>query len=271
LTNRLIRNILSFVSILLVVPWCVSDIQNRDSDSAVRDGDQTELARPSITSGMINMPDDSPDYGNPKIRNYIEDDDMKELHLLRLFVTPEDQAIKALAKKIDRPIDAYQMAVQWIYVSDETLNHADDRWLTPQEFLTETPHYPYNPLKGKEASDCEEKANTLVSLIRAEGIRPEDVRVTVGTIKCNNEETGHVWVELFIDGYWMALDPCSGPYWDDKDDKLVLRQGVSFDYYASHTYPAPQIWAYYNDIYYLDPRAGSGNAPASWRLYVATN
>jgi glycosyltransferase involved in cell wall biosynthesis len=48
-------------------------------------------------------------------------------------------------------------------------------------------------------------------------------------------------------------------------DLLVRREAVPFEYYASHAYPVLQTWVYYNDIYYLDPRDGSGNAPDSWQ------
>jgi len=130
--------------------------------------------------------------------------------------------------------------------------------------LTNTPHYSSNPLKGEKVSDCEEQGNTLASLIRAAGIRPEEVRVALGEVMFNDTETGHAWVELFANGHWVALDPSSGPYWDDEAGKQVRRRGVPFDYYASHIYPVLQVRAYYNDIYYLDPRDGSGNAPVSW-------
>lgn len=158
------------------------------------------------------------------------------------------------------------MAAQWIYVSDEELNHAADKWLTPNEFLANTPNYPSNPLQGKAVSDCEEKANALVSLIRAKGVRPEEIRVVLGEVAFNNVKTGHAWVELLIDGQWLSLEPNLGPYWDGKAGKLIHRRSIPFDYYKNHTYPILQVWAYYNDIYYLNPEAGSGNAPASWHI-----
>ncbi len=231
-----------------------------------QDADQIVLVRHSITSGIASTqePARRDNSAIPKLIDYFESDFNKELYF-RLFVTPEDQSIKALAAHIRIPRDAYQMAVQWIYVSDEELNHIADKWLTPHEFLANTPHYPSNPLKGKEVSDCEEQANSLVSLIRAEGIRPEEVRVALGEVVFNDVEKGHAWVELLTNGKWVVLDPNWGPYWDDKDEKLVYRRGIPFDYYSSHTYPVLQVWAYYNDIYYLDPRSGAGNAPTWWR------
>jgi hypothetical protein len=189
----------------------------------------------------------------------------------QLYVTPSDSAVSELAAQINGARDAYQTAVQWIWVSEETLNQVAEKWLMPNEFLTNTPRYPNNPVKGEVVSDCEEQANTLVSLLRAEGIRPEEARVVLGKVEFGDEEGGHAWVELMSNGHWLALEPTTGPYWDDEAGELVSSQGAPFDYYATHTYPVIQVWAYYNDIYYFDPRNGSGNAPDSWRKVALAN
>ena len=251
---------------LLLTPWLISHAQICNDDVTGQDAGQTPLVEPSITSGLTTGQGFSHYHSSPipKIRDNVESNPGDGFPF-RLYVTPEDQAIEALAAQINGVGDAYKMAVQWAYVSEQRLNHVGDKWLTPHEFLANTPHYPDNPLKGEAVSDCEEQAHTLVSLIRAEGIRPEAVRVALGEVRFDDEATGHAWAELLTNGHWVALDPSWGPYWDDKAEKLVCRRGVPFDYYASHTYPVLQVWAYYNDIYYLDPRDGSGNAPASWR------
>lgn len=183
----------------------------------------------------------------------------------RAYITPEDRAIQALAAQINGVEEAYELAVQWTYISEQELNNIADKWLTPHEFLTNTPHYSSNPLQGEEVSDCEEQANTLASLLRAKGISPEEVRVALGEVIFNDIKIGHAWVELLIEGDWLALDPSLGPYWDDKARKLVHRQGISFDHYASHPYPVHQSWAYYSDVHFLDPREGQMDVPASWR------
>jgi hypothetical protein len=180
------------------------------------------------------------------------------------YVTPNDESVRALSASIEDPEDAYKEAVRWVYVSDDGLNHSADRWLTPAEFLVDTPRYFDNPLMGSPVSDCEEQANTLVSLLRAQGMGPEEVRVTVGKVMFNSRPTGHVWAEVLRDGRWMVLDPTWGPYWDGGKQKLVKRNGVPFDYYLSHEYPVLNVWVYYNDIYFLNPVAGSGDAPESW-------
>jgi len=251
--------------ILLLALCFMAYAQRGNGDITGQDTVQLALVGPSITSGVTSAQEPARRYnsGIPKVKDYVESNPNKEFPF-RLYVTPEDQAIKALAAQISGPRDAYEIAVQWIYVSEQKLNHAADKWLTPHEFLANTPHYPSNPLQGEEVSDCEEQANTLVSLIRADGIQPEEVRVALGEVTFNDVETGHAWVELLTNGQWVALDPSWGPYWEGKARKLIWRRGIPFDYYASHTYPVHQVWAYYSDIYYLDQRDGSGNAPASW-------
>ena len=154
-------------------------------------------------------------YPIPETRDYVKNNSGEEF-LFRAYVTPEDRAIQALAEQINGVEEAYEVAVQWTYVSEQELNHTVEKWLTPREFLADTPHYSSNPLQGEEVSDCEEQANTMVSLIRAEGISPEEVRVALGEVIFNDIKTGHAWVELLIEGTWVALDPSLGPYWDDK-------------------------------------------------------
>lgn len=161
------------------------------------------------------------------------------------------------------------MAAGWVYVSDRTLNNSVEKWLTPHEFLTETPWYPTNPLKGKAVSDCEEHANTLVSLLRASGVSAEDVRVVLGRDASSRQNRGHVWVELFINGKWLDLDASSGSYWSDETERLVNQPALPFDYYQSHSFPPLIVEAYYNDVYYYEPGGPSTNAPDLW-LYGGT-
>ena len=183
----------------------------------------------------------------------------------QLYITPHDPAVEALAGRIDGVQEAYREAVQWTWVSDQTLHGESEKWLMPHEFLSDTPNYPSNPLRGNVVSDCEEQANTLVSLLRAEGISSEKVRAVLGKVKFEDGEGGHTWGEVWQNGEWLPLEATSGPYWDDDEEKLVARGGAPFNYYANHDYPVIEAWAYYNDIYYLDPRTRSGNAPDSWQ------
>ena len=266
MTKRFIQKVFPLLAILVLVAWSAAYAQSYSSDITGQDIVQIALAEPSVASGLTSVQGPSPccSYPVSQIRDYVENYASQGFDYQR-YVTPEDPAVEALAACTNGARDAYEVAVQWTYVSDQKLNHVANKWLTLHEFLTNTPQYPGNPVKGKEVSDCEEQAHALVSLIRAEGIRPEEVRVALGEVKFGDGVTPHAWVELLTNGHWVALEPGCGPYWDDKDEKLVSRRGLPFDYYASHTYPVVQVWAYYNDIYYFDPRDSSGNAPASWR------
>jgi len=223
------------------------------------------LAGLLVTSCFHNTQGFSTRGGNPilEVRDYIDNGYSNKLSY-QLCIMPDDEAIKELASQIDGVEDAYEVAVGWIYVSEQRLNGTADKWLSPHEFLIDTPHYRSNPVPGEVVGDCEEQAHTLVSLIRAEGVPPEEVRVVLGKAGSGNEEKGHAWVELLTNGYWLVLDPSCGPCWDNEAERLVNRPGVPFEYYAVHTYPVPVITAYYNDIYYLDPGDSSGNAPGWW-------
>jgi len=184
----------------------------------------------------------------------------------QLYVTPDAPAVAALAAQIDGVVAAYQQAVGWTWVSDGTLHGQPEKWLMPEEFLAETPAYGTNPVPPEIVSDCEEQANTLVSLLRAEGVAPSQVRVVLGEVNFGGEVGGHAWVQLWYEGQWIDLETTSGPYWDDDEGILVERNGYPFRFYANHHYPVVQVWAYYNDVFYWDPRVEEGNAPDSWKM-----
>jgi len=232
---------------------------------------RVDLNDQSVTSGLNNITESAGSHTSalPGDKHSEKSIPTREL-TLQQYITPDDEAVKVLAGGLKELKDIYDTASGWIYISDEGLNQAADKWLTPHEFLIDSPGYPANPLQGNAVSDCEEKANTMVSLIRASGIAPEKVRVVLGEVSFNNVKTGHAWVEVFNDGNWLSLDPSWGPYWNEKTFKLVNRKAVPFDYYTGHQYPVIQVWTYYNDIYYFDPRNNAGIFPDSWSLNPAT-
>ncbi len=262
---KLTRNIFLCLLILLLMPWPQAYAQSHNYSVTGPDESRITLAVYLTTSGFTSMSQFSP-YNNSPIAiigDYFESNN-SERPPFQFYVTPKHPVIQALAAQIQGAEEAYNLAVQWKYVSEKKLNQIAEKWLVPYEFLTNTSYYPGNPLKGESVSDCEEQAYTLVSLMRAEGIRPEEVRVVLGEVRFGNEVIGHAWVELRINGRWVVLDPNYGPYWDDAAGRLISRRGRAFDYYASHIYPVIQVHAYFNDIYYLDLSEGSGDAPVSW-------
>ena len=191
-------------------------------------------------------------------------EDFVELSPYQRYVTPEAPAIQALATITPDAGDAYQKAVNWTWVSDQVLHGTQEKWLYPQEFLTETPTKATNPVRPKPASDCESQAYTLVSLLRSMGAPPEDVRVAIGKVRFGDQEGGHAWVEVYVDNRWMALEATSGPYWDEGTGQLVQREGFPYDYFGSHSYPSTEVWAYFNDAYFYNASTGEGNAPPHW-------
>jgi transglutaminase-like putative cysteine protease len=191
---------------------------------------------------------------------------MDEYAAYQSFVTPDDAAVTDLAAGMSGIEDIYMEANEWVYISDLLLNGTDDTWLTPGEFLTDTPSYAANPVPGFVAGDCEEQANTLVSLLRSFGVPPENVRVALGQVSESEYVIrGHVWAELFVHGTWIALDPSQGNRWDENLGQMITVYPRAFDYYYYHMYPVPSVTAWYNDVYYLDATDNQGNAPESWR------
>lgn len=180
------------------------------------------------------------------------------------YVTPFDSAVRHLSDGVNGKVAAYRAAVGWVWVSDATLNGVDEKWLMPHIFLVGTPSYDTNPAKPREASDCEEQANTLVSLLRAEGVEADDVRVVLGLVNFGGDEGGHAWVEVYENDRWLALEATSGPYYDDDSQRLVERRGMPYNYYETRSYPSVDIWFCYNDVYYIDFVHSKEKAPDHW-------
>ncbi|MEM2875118.1 MAG: transglutaminase domain-containing protein [Candidatus Hadarchaeales archaeon] len=186
------------------------------------------------------------------------------------YVTPWAPAVRDLAWRLKSVEEAYMTAVGWVWVSDRVLHGVEERWLYPQEFLSESPFYPTNPVRGSEASDCESQAYTLVSVLRAMGMPPENVRVAVGKVQFGDQIGGHAWAEIYVYDRWLQLEATSGPYWDDENRRLVDRRGIPCDYFGSCEYPALEVWAYFNDAYYYNTMTGEGNAPEHWHTFSWT-
>jgi len=184
------------------------------------------------------------------------------------YVTPNDSAVNAIASGKNYE-QIYQTAVSWVWLEDEILNGTDEKWLSPNFFLTQTPSMATNPVKGKVASDCESQAYTLVSALRAAGIKPENVRVVTGNVNFGGTIGGHAWVEIFdetISG-WFQLEPTSGSYYDSETKTLNEPAGLPYDYFKTYEYPSTQIWTYFNDKYFWDNGRQEGAAPENWLKY----
>jgi len=122
-------------AILLLVSWPPACAQSCNDNITRHDASQIAPAGPSVTSVLTSVQEPSR-YRNspvPTVRDHGESNPGEKFPF-QLYVTPEDQAIKALSAQINEAGDAYRLAVQWTYVSEQKLNRVADKWLTPHEF-----------------------------------------------------------------------------------------------------------------------------------------
>jgi len=179
------------------------------------------------------------------------------------YVTPNDQSVGKIAQKFNGSEAIYNYGANgWTWVSDEVLYGQAENWVMPNYFLTTTPSLPANPVPNHIAGDCEDQANALTSALRAEGQAVENVRTVLGLVNFNGQTGGHAWVEVYQDNHWIPLDATSGPYYDN--GQLVESTALPYDYFATHEFPVVERWYYYNDQYFTDVAANSGNAPSNW-------
>ena len=189
---------------------------------------------------------------------------------LQEYVTPYADAVQDYLddEYLDEEDEIYETAVEWIWVSDSTLNGQQELWLTPTEFLEETPDYDSNPVPGEIVSDCEDQANTLASLLIGSGEYDEsDVRVAIGLVNFDGSTGGHAWVEVYEDGEWFPVDATVGPYYDDDEEEVIYPddyEDIDFDYFLDEDYSVIEIWYYYNNEYFMDLSSGTEDALDNW-------
>tara|TARA_Y100000310_G_C20639582_1_gene793130 strand:+ start:128 stop:1156 length:1029 start_codon:yes stop_codon:yes gene_type:complete len=182
----------------------------------------------------------------------------------QLYVTPDNEVVQEWASEYDGIEEIYREALDWMWVSEETLNGVEELWLLPEEFLENTPYYASNPVPGHIASDCEDQANALVSILIADGWDVTKIRVVLGMVDFGTGVGGHAWVEVYDDG-WYALEATMGDYFDDATGTYVDAGYVPSTYFKYNAYPVRDIWYYYNNEYFFDIDAGMGNAPQFWK------
>lgn len=207
-----------------------------------------------------------------EIRDFIPADPPETTGVLRVqeYVTPYADAVQDYLKDedLDNADEIYETAVSWIWVSDSTLNDQPDGWLTPAEFLQDTPDFDSNPVSGEIVSDCSEQANTLASLLIGSGEYDEDtLRVVMGQVTSSNINGGHAWVEVYEDGEWFPVDATVGPHYDDDLEEVVYPDNyeyIDFDYFRDENYYVIDLWYYYNNEYIIDLSSGAGDAPDNW-------
>lgn len=207
-----------------------------------------------------------------ELKDFIQANPPETTGVLRVqeYVTPYADAVQDYLRNedLDDADEIYETAVSWIWVSDVTLNNQPDGWLTPTEFLQDTPDFDSNPVPGEIVSDCTEQANTLASLLIGSGEYDEEsLRVVMGQVTSSNNNSGHAWIEVYEDGEWFPVDATVGPYYDDDLGEVIYPdnyEDIDFDYFRDEKYSVLYLWYYYNNKYSIDVSSGTGNAPDNW-------
>ncbi len=113
------------------------------------------------------------------------------------YVRPSDQSIREAARKIAGDEKDPRMIVKKII-----------KWITENikvDFISETLTGP--EVLKKKFGKCSEFSTLFASLVRALGI---PARIALGERHGAGSWMGHMWVEVFINGQWYAVEPDSG-------------------------------------------------------------
>jgi hypothetical protein len=199
---------------------------------------------------------------------FIEDENPQEdwpggvISAYQLYVTPNAPAVKDKASDLNGIQNIYDESLSWVWISEEDLNGVIEKWLFPQEFLTNTPSYDTNPT-SEIASDCEEQANTLASILISDGYDPQNVRVVLGLVDFDGEIGGHAWVQVYEEDKWFDMEATAGSYYID-GEYVKNSDYLPYDYFKYVDFPSLEIWAYYSNEYYQDEESDISNSPPHW-------
>ncbi|WMW21402.1 hypothetical protein RE476_08285 [Methanolobus mangrovi] len=255
-----------------------NNMQNQDMQNMRQQGQQD-----GMNTAPSNMPGQNVPIGpvprmqqgmtdREELRDFLQDNtfSVTDVSEFQEYVTPYVDAVQDYLddENLDNEDEIYEAAVQWIWVSDSTLNGQQEEWLTPTEFLEKTPDYDSNPVPGEIVSDCEDQANTLASLLIGSGEYDEsDVRVAIGLVNFDGSTGGHAWVEVYEDGEWFPVDATVGPYYDDDEEEVIYPddyEDIDFNYFQDEGYSVIELWYYYNNEYFMDLSSGTEDAPDNW-------
>jgi hypothetical protein len=107
---------------------------------------------------------------------------------LSALVTPDDGRVKALARELKTPQNAY------LYLRDAVA------------FDPSLPVSPAGEIAAQKRASCLGKAILLASLYRAMGMKPGDVRIVTGEVEAGQGILDHAWVELEHEGRCLQQD-----------------------------------------------------------------
>ncbi len=151
--NKAKRRLSFLFALLLVSSALTSPLILHDAKADSGSSPIEVSARPS-DAGIDKTPEPAAADGRKISRNGSRNlSNASERLPYQAYVTPDDPVIQELAAQINSPAEAYALAVQWIYVPDQSLRGEVEKWLTPAEFLTETASYSGNPVRGQAVSD----------------------------------------------------------------------------------------------------------------------
>jgi transglutaminase-like putative cysteine protease len=109
-------------------------------------------------------------------------------------ITPADADVARLASQLKTP-------------------EASFGWVTSKISYTQSSAMEGVPARAvlkNRIGNCQGKANLLASLMLAQGVRREDMRVIYGQVRKDGMPGAHAWLEVFQAGRWWVYD--STPY-----------------------------------------------------------
>jgi hypothetical protein len=132
---------------------------------------------------------------NPVMTHTVTDEELQACSTAGDYVDFEDALLKSLAVEgiegAETPLDKALALEVFVgeYVADDYQHLFDSA----------------SQVALSKAGDCSEHSVLLVSLLRLNGI---PARVAAGLVidSTNQQALGHMWVEAYIDGNWIALD-----------------------------------------------------------------
>lgn len=107
---------------------------------------------------------------------------------LSALVTPDDGRVKALARELKTPLNAYH------YLRDSVA------------FDPSLPVLPAGEIAAQKKASCLGKAVLLCSLYLAMGMSSNDVRIVTGEVEAGQGILDHAWVELEHEGRCLQQD-----------------------------------------------------------------
>ncbi len=163
------------------------------------------------------------------------------------YITPDVEQVDITLKKIlanrgKSPYSDFDLIREWLaanisYKRDADVYSVNDYWQLPIETLE------------RKTGDCEDLAILLCSLLRADGVSPEDVYVAIGCTQGTDNCHAYLF-ERYTKGFWRAIEPQIDPITSVISFELI-DQVLTYDY-SSNIF-------YFNDVHFFRgiPNLGS--------------